>query len=100
MFKDIVYGMLMFALGVGTVVVVEAPKPITIDTGSGYVRVKEVQAKELEVKVVGDAGGETVEIGKGSYKSMQEELLNRVNALENTITDLRDQLGKALKDCM
>lgn len=74
MFKDIVYGMLMFALGVGTVVVVEAPKPITIDTGSGYVRVKEIQAKELEVKVVGDAGGETVEIGKGSYKSMQEEL--------------------------
>ncbi|GLD93427.1 hypothetical protein PINS_up016534 [Pythium insidiosum] len=27
------------------------------------------------------------------YKSMQEELLNRVNALENTNTELRDQLG-------
>ena len=26
------------------------------------------------------------------YKSMQEELLSRVNALENTISDLRDQL--------
>ena len=26
------------------------------------------------------------------YKSMQEELLNRVNTLENTITELRDQL--------
>merc|ERR1712072_1116819 len=25
------------------------------------------------------------------YKGMQEELLNRVNTLENTITDLRDQ---------
>lgn len=74
MLKDIVYGMLMFALGVGTVVIVESPKPTTIDTGSGYVRVKEIQAKELEVKVVGDAGGETVEIGKGSYKSMQDEL--------------------------
>lgn len=74
MFKGIVYGMLMFAIGVGTVVIVESPKPTTIDTGSGYVRVKEIQAKELEVKVVGDAGGETVEIGKGSYKSMQDEL--------------------------
>ena len=28
------------------------------------------------------------------YKSMQEELLNRINALENTNTELRDQLGK------
>jgi hypothetical protein len=28
------------------------------------------------------------------YKGMQEELLNRVNTLENTITELRDQLGK------
>ncbi|RLN90377.1 hypothetical protein BBJ28_00015711 [Nothophytophthora sp. Chile5] len=27
------------------------------------------------------------------YKSMQEELLNRVNALENANTELRDQLG-------
>ena len=27
------------------------------------------------------------------YKGMQEELLNRVNTLENTITELRDQLG-------
>lgn len=27
------------------------------------------------------------------YKSMQEELLNRVNTLENTNTELRDQLG-------
>ncbi|KAF0714927.1 hypothetical protein AaE_011457 [Aphanomyces astaci] len=27
------------------------------------------------------------------YKSMQEELLNRINALENTNTELRDQLG-------
>lgn len=29
------------------------------------------------------------------YKSMQEELLNRVNTLENTNTELRDQLGAA-----
>lgn len=27
------------------------------------------------------------------YKSMQEELLNRVNTLENSNTELRDQLG-------
>ncbi len=27
------------------------------------------------------------------YKGMQEELLNRVNTLENTITHLKDQLG-------
>ncbi|KAH9098795.1 hypothetical protein Ae201684P_018005 [Aphanomyces euteiches] len=27
------------------------------------------------------------------YKSMQEELLNRINALENTNTELRDQTG-------
>lgn len=30
------------------------------------------------------------------YKSMQEELLNRVNMLENTNTELRDQLGKPI----
>lgn len=30
------------------------------------------------------------------YKSMQEELLNRVNTLENTNTELRDQLGKPI----
>jgi uncharacterized protein YukE len=32
------------------------------------------------------------------YKSMQEELLNRVNALENTNAELRDQLG-AMETC-
>lgn len=82
MFKDIVYGMLMFALGVGTVVVLEAPKPITIVTGSGYVRVKEIQAKELEVRVVGDSAGETIEIGKGSYKSMQDEMEDGFKSFE------------------
>jgi len=29
------------------------------------------------------------------YKGMQEELLNRVNTLETTITDLRDQLEQS-----
>lgn len=75
MFKDsVVWCLLVLALGIGAAVVIGAPKPITIETGSGYVKVKEIQAKELEVRVVGDAGGETVEIGKGSYKSMQDEL--------------------------
>merc|ERR550514_2459053 len=31
------------------------------------------------------------------YKGMQEELLNRVNTLENTITELRDQLENSRK---
>lgn len=74
MFKDIVYGMLMFALGVGTVVVVEAPKPITIDTGSGYVRAKEIQGKELQVRINGDVAGKTIEVGQDTFSEMQFEL--------------------------
>lgn len=72
--KDFLYGLLMFAMGAIVGYSVNQPKSITIDTGSGYVRVKEIQAKELEVKVVGTAAGETIEIGKGSYKSMQDEM--------------------------
>ncbi len=30
------------------------------------------------------------------YKSMQEELLNRINTLENTNTELRDEMGTKL----
>lgn len=30
------------------------------------------------------------------YKAMQEELLNKINSLENTISELKDRLGKLL----
>lgn len=83
MFKDIVYGMLMFALGVGTVVVLEAPKPITIVTGSGYVRVKEIQSKELEIRVAGDVAGKTIEVGTGTYSQMQDELEQGLKSFES-----------------
>ena len=45
----------------------------------------------------------TLEITKDmtrQYKGMQEELLNRVNTLENTITELKDQLGSVYTSMM
>ncbi|ETW03683.1 hypothetical protein H310_05070 [Aphanomyces invadans] len=60
---------------------------------------KELQGRVLELQRDFESGktqtlGITQDMTR-QYKSMQEELLNRINTLENTNTELRDQLELA-----
>jgi hypothetical protein len=68
-------------------------------------RTANIAKRELEQRVVelkGDFESEqktTFEITADmtrQYKGMQEELLGKVNLLENTIAELKDELGKGV----
>lgn len=68
--KDFLFGLIMFVFGAAFGYAINEPRPITIDTGSGYVRVKEIQSKELEVDADMVIGDKIVPFGKATYAGM------------------------------
>lgn len=71
--KNFIFGFTMFLLGAFTVFMSVTEKPIVIDTGSGYVRVKEIQSQELQIRINGTVGGENIEVGQDTLSEIQFE---------------------------
>ncbi|WYV99765.1 hypothetical protein Roomu2_00085 [Pseudomonas phage vB_PpuM-Roomu-2] len=71
--KNFIFGFSMFLLGAFTVLCSIAPKPIVIDTGSGYVRVKEIQSQELQVRINSTVNGKHIDVGQDTLSEMQFE---------------------------